>query len=108
MKHLLVLVLSALTASVVFAQPYTADRHLARKVPCQACHVTGDTSVPVRKQNCLACHQSYEVVAQKTKDLKPNPHFNHYGERDCSTCHSGHKPSVTSCKQCHKFDLKTP
>ena len=36
MKHLLVLVLSALTASVVFAQPYTADRHLARKVPCQA------------------------------------------------------------------------
>ena len=50
MKHLLVLVLSALTASVVFAQPYTADRHLARKVPCQACHVTGDTSVPVRKQ----------------------------------------------------------
>ena len=76
MKHLLVLVLSALTASVVFAQPYTADRHLARKVPCQACHVTGDTSVPVRKQNCLACHQSYEVVAQKTKDLKPNPHFN--------------------------------
>ena len=30
MKHLLVLVLSALTASVVFAQPYTADRHLAR------------------------------------------------------------------------------
>ena len=51
MKHLLVLVLSALTASVVFAQPYTADRHLARKVPCQACHVTGDTSVPVRKQN---------------------------------------------------------
>ena len=45
MKHLLVLVLSALITSVVFAQPYTADRHLARKVPCQACHVTGDTSV---------------------------------------------------------------
>ena len=89
-------------------RPYTADRHLARKVPCQACHVTGDTSVPVRKENCLVCHQSYEVVAQKTKDLKPNPHFNHYGERDCSTCHFGHKPSVTSCNQCHKFDLKTP
>ena len=108
MKHLLVLVLSALITSVVFAQPYTADRHLARKAPCQACHVTGDTSVPVRKENCLVCHQSYEVVAQKTKDLKPNPHFNHYGERDCSTCHFGHKPSVTSCNQCHKFDLKTP
>ncbi len=108
MKHLLVLVLSALITSVVFAQPYTADRHLARKAPCQACHVTGDTSVPVRKENCLVCHQSYEVVAQKTKDLTPNPHFNHYGERDCSTCHFGHKPSVTSCNQCHKFDLKTP
>ena len=108
MKHLLVLVLSALTASVVFAQPYTADQAvlLSDRGRSVAGHVASLTRNFPSKMT--VCHQSYEEVAQKTKDLKPNPHFNHYGERDCSTCHSGHKPSVTSCNQCHKFDLKTP
>ena len=84
------------------------DRHVERGVKCESCHVNGDTSKPVRKAQCLACHKSYEELAKKTANVHPNPHFNHYGERDCTTCHKGHQQSTLSCSQCHKFNLKTP
>lgn len=87
---------------------FLADRHVERGVKCESCHVNGDTSKPVRKAQCLACHKSYEELAKKTANVHPNPHFNHYGERDCTTCHKGHQQSTLSCSQCHKFNLKTP
>ena len=100
--------LMALSAAAGAADAYTADRHVKMNVPCEACHGTAEKSAPVRKAACLACHGSYEKVAERTKDVKPNSHYNHFGERDCSTCHKGHEPSTLTCNECHKFDLKTP
>ncbi len=110
MKKSLILALAA--ASLALSQTSlaagTADLHKAMNVKCIACHVTGDKSVPVRKAACLKCHGSYADLAKRTEKLHPNPHYNHFGDRDCSTCHKGHQASVLTCDQCHKFDLKTP
>ena len=112
MKNLIVMTLAMLIAGTAAAAGTTdhflADRHVERGVKCESCHVNGDTSKPVRKAQCLACHKSYEELAKKTANVHPNPHFNHYGERDCTTCHKGHQQSTLSCSQCHKFNLKTP
>lgn len=112
MKNLIVMTLAMLIAGTPAAAGTTdhflADRHVERGVKCESCHVNGDTSKPVRKAQCLACHKSYEELAKKTANVHPNPHFNHYGERDCTTCHKGHQQSTLSCSQCHKFNLKTP
>ena len=96
------------TAMAADATHFLADRHIERKVPCQSCHIGNNTEKPVRKEACLTCHGSYAKLAERTAKVEPNPHFNHFGDRDCSTCHKGHTPSVLSCAQCHKFDLKTP
>lgn len=88
--------------------PTTAERHIGKGIQCNSCHGSGDKSRPVRKAACLTCHQSYEALAKRTEKDHPNPHFNHYGDRDCTTCHKGHQPSTLSCNQCHQFDLKTP
>lgn len=86
----------------------TAERHQKMGVQCVSCHKDGNTALPVRKAQCQACHGSYESLAKRTEKVKPNPHYNHFGDRDCSTCHKGHQKSVTTCDTCHKFDLKTP
>lgn len=111
MKKLFVLfALSMLAAgSVSAASQTTAERHIARGAQCTSCHGTsGDMTRPVRQAACLTCHGSYEAVAKRTAKVKPNPHDNHYGFRDCSSCHLGHKPGTVTCNQCHKFELKTP
>lgn len=110
MKKFLVCALAMFCATATcMAANFTADRHVARGINCQMCHVKADKSIPVRQQQCLTCHgQNYAAMAEKTKDIKPNPHYNHYGDRDCSTCHKGHQASVLTCNTCHQFDLKTP
>lgn len=110
MKKTLIATLTAITfvfASTAYAAG-TADRHTAMGVKCESCHVTKDKTVPVRKAACLTCHQSYAKMAERTAKVHPNPHYNHFGDRDCSTCHKGHEKSVLTCDQCHKFDLRTP
>lgn len=107
MKNWILLALVCALTQTVSAQTI-AERHMAQGVKCEACHLQADKSVPVRKQACLQCHKSYAALAEKTKNDHPNPHFNHYGERDCSVCHKGHQPSTLVCNQCHKFDLKMP
>lgn len=108
MKRIICAMAFALVFSSVQAAGTTADRHAARGAACETCHVAKDGNAPVRKEACLACHGSYDKMAERTKDAVPNPHFNHYGERDCSTCHKGHQKSVLSCNGCHKFNLVTP
>lgn len=110
MNKILTTILSTLiltAASAVSAAP-TADRHIAKGLDCTSCHIEADKTLPVRKAACLKCHGTYDALAKRTEKIKPNPHFNHFGERDCSTCHKGHTQSTVSCSQCHKFDLKTP
>lgn len=109
MKNFFIFLLSSMLVTSVFAANFTADRHTARGIECTSCHREMNTDLPVRQQTCLKCHGgSYAAVAQRTKKVVPNPHFNHFGDRDCSTCHKGHQPSAPTCSQCHKFDLKMP
>ena len=108
MKKELLCILGLLCLSgALAAQPATADRHAARGMGCEACYADNDKTRPVRKDACLKCHGSYESMARRTEKVVPNPHFNHYGDRDCTTCHKGHQHSVVSCNACHQFDLKT-
>ena len=110
MKKTLILALAAMSlgfGTSAYAAG-TAELHTAMGVKCESCHIAKDKTIPVRKAACLQCHQSYEKMAERTAKVHPNPHFNHFGDRDCSTCHKGHEKSVLTCDQCHKFDLKTP
>ena len=86
---------------------WLADYHTAGGVKCESCHAQKNRAP--HKQECLKCHGgSYEALAKKTQ-VKPNPHYNHFGDRDCSTCHKGHDKPVLTCDECHKFKtLKMP
>jgi hypothetical protein len=90
----------------------TADRHKKRDLACDACHGAAQPKEPALPQACLPCHKSIEAVAEKTKELKPNPHQNHITEQsdlECTQCHHGHKADTPLCHQCHegmKFEKK--
>lgn len=61
------------------------------------------------KGQCLQCHQSYDALAEKTKNLEPNPHKSHLGAVNCIECHKADKPSKQPelmCNSCHNFTLK--
>lgn len=87
---------------------FLAQRHMKKGIQCAQCHSNNDVNKPVRKAECLTRHQSYEAMAKRTDGVDPNSHYNHYGDRDGSTCHKGHQQSVVSCNTCHKASLKTP
>lgn len=87
--------------------PMLAERHVQRGAVCTSCHTKGDVTIAPHKAECLMCHGgSYEAMKEKTKDVVPNPHYNHYMDKDCSSCHKGHKPAELTCDRCHKFNLK--
>ena len=110
MKLITILAAGALLLSqAMYAEAATtAERHLNQGATCAACHTDKNFEKPVHQDKCLACHGSYEKLAQRTEKVHPNPHNNHFGQRDCSTCHKGHQQSELTCDRCHKFDLKTP
>lgn len=85
------------------AKHFTADKHVAKGLDCAACHGDGPKK-PVHGAKCLECHTSFEEVAKKTTDIKPNPHANHIVESsdlECTECHQGHKADVVYCANCH-------
>lgn len=93
---------------------FMAAGHFRNGVSCASCHgaslpVKGDT---VANDKCLACHVSYEALAEKTKPKGAhgaNPHKSHLDKIDCTVCHFGHQKSVVYCKDCHsKFNPKIP
>lgn len=87
---------------------FLIDKHVAAKVSCGKCHTEGITK-PMEMATCLGCHGgSYTKLAAATDDRRPNPHASHLGEAACATCHHVHIASVTSCNQCHTFDMTTP
>ena len=108
MKRIICAMAFALVFSSVQAAGTTADRHVARGTACETCHVANDTSAPVRKGACLACHGSYEKLAERTKKVDPNPHYNHLIDVGCLECHQGHKQSVNMCSSCHNIHYKVP
>lgn len=60
----------------------------------------------VTKQQCMACHGSYDKLAAQTASLQPNPHYSHLGEVNCEDCHKGNttKPQLM-CNSCHNFTI---
>lgn len=63
----------------------------------------------VTKTQCLKCHKSYEALAERTKNVTPNPHVSHQGAVNCEDCHKANKPAKSvelMCNDCHKFTLK--
>ena len=61
------------------------------------------------KGQCLQCHQSYDALAEKTKNLEPNPHKSHLGAVNCVECHKADKPSKQPelmCNSCNNFTLR--
>ena len=83
---------------------------------CAVCHtaenaVAGNAFVVPDNKACLACHGSWNDLADKTKPAdphEPNPHkSHHYGENmACTSCHAEHKPSRVVCNDCHAFPFK--
>ena len=53
----------------------------------------------VQKNQCLKCHVSYEALAEQTKNVTPNPHVSHQGNKPF-------KDVKLMCNDCHNFTLK--
>jgi len=111
---------------------YLDHRHAVKGVTCDDCHVepgkprimemgrymkegidyiTGNYPTPLPEANltkeyCLKCHGTYSELAQKTSNVKPNPHMSHLGEIQCTLCHRSHKPFVNHCAQCHNWTFQ--
>lgn len=109
--------LSALLAAGVLAlsgtaqaADFLADRHVARGVECKTCHLTAtpQPGAKVKSQTCNGCHVSLDKVAERTKDMTPNPHYNHLIGTDCQECHKGHQQSQNLCANCHALEWKVP
>jgi len=111
---------------------YLDHKHAVEGVTCDDCHiepgkdrvmeiptymkeafdyVTGSYETPLPEANltkeyCLKCHGSYDELAQKTSNVKPNPHQHHLGDIQCQLCHKSHGPFVNHCAQCHEWTFE--
>jgi fumarate reductase flavoprotein subunit len=96
-----------------------AKKHVDAGITCTQCHTSGipakkaagdsNLSRLATKEACLKCHGSYKELAEKTVGYqKPfNPHYSHYGELNCYTCHRVHQASEQFCTSCH-MEMKVP
>ena len=97
-------VLLFVAGAVAQEKPFTADRHKAVGLTCDACHGEAKPSKPASPDVCLGCHESLEAVAKRTQNRTPNPHKNHITEAsdpECTQCHHGHKADRPLCFDCH-------
>lgn len=98
------------------ADPAELKPHHKALGDCALCHtqenaVAGNAFVVPDNKACLACHGSWQDLAEKTKPTdphEPNPHkSHHYGENmSCTACHAEHKESRVICNDCHAFPFK--
>ncbi|MCG5029921.1 cytochrome c3 family protein [Mesosutterella sp. OilRF-GAM-744-9] len=107
----------AFAADAPASGKFLADRHVARGMKCDACHVSAQGGkLKAEKSDygvCATCHGDYQKVAARTeakyKDSgQPNPHNQHDGALPCTECHKGHKAGVNYCAQCHSYVYKVP
>jgi hypothetical protein len=88
-------------AAAVSAAASLADGHKAQGVGCADCHGK-DQDALVPNRTCFGCHESFEKLAGRTKDMKINPHRSpHFMDLECTSCHVGHKADVNFCQDCH-------
>jgi len=104
-----VFALSFSTASAV-QKKQLVEKHSDAGVQCIDCHAAWkDASAPAKVDACLGCHDGYEWMAEKTKNLQPNPHASHLGNVKCTECHKVHAvPSQILCDKCHNFGQVLP
>ena len=112
MKTFMMTVFAAvlLAATETVSAATGAERHVAKGIPCTACHGAKQEITTPGIDQCRQCHNP-DAVAEKTKNVKPrNPHVSpHYGKTlDCVLCHVQHDATENYCAQCHKFDFKVP
>ncbi len=84
------------------------QKHARAGVECVACHKTMPADGSAPPDVCVGCHGDLRKVAERTKNLRHNPHESHQDELACDACHHLHKPSVDFCMPCHTFDFKVP
>ncbi len=111
-KSLLASVLLAASfafATSAVADKNLADRHARKGLKCGECHVEKVPSRAPKMDACLKCHRgSYEELGKASSGKKPNPHYTHVGDKECTVCHKGHKPPEFFCNDCHKFKVQVP
>ncbi len=96
-------------ATNVVAENNLADLHAQNGLECTQCHVEKVPSKAPKMDTCLKCHGgSYEELGKASADIKPNPHYTHVGDKECSVCHKGHKAPQFFCNDCHKFKVQMP
>lgn len=83
--------------------------HDILRMDCKSCHGDGPESsyTEVSTQDCLKCHQDYEILAERTEFLgyDDNIHASpHYPDMDCNLCHASHEESKNYCVMCHSQD----
>ena len=106
---LLLLTSTVSLSNAASAQTFLADRHVAKGLPCSACHKENPPAKRVKTEQCQMCHGQYEALAKKTAKMQPNNvHENHLGDLDCRECHQGHKPDKLACDECHQFKFSMP
>lgn len=88
--------------------PMGADRHMAKGVPCAACHGKNNEIATPSIDQCSTCHNPDQVAAKTTQAQPRNPHVSpHYGNKlDCALCHLQHSKPENFCAQCHDFEFK--
>lgn len=70
-------------------------------------NLSGDFQTPLAERElgtkalCLSCHDSYEALAETSKEVEHNPHDTHLGEIDCYFCHKIHRQPANYCLECH-------
>lgn len=90
--------------------------HKDMELTCDSCHTTGDYNVRVTQETCFTCHESYEVLAERTAKLGYDDNIHaapHYPKMDCDLCHKVHKEEGNVyCVTCHTQEsmlkLKAP
>lgn len=106
-SSLLLLILSPLIGSgtPIRAGSLLGDTHKAKGLQCADCHNENPPKKKVSNEICLTCHGDQGKLADKTNKVIPNPHASPHLDPGappaCDECHHIHKPSKTSCIQCH-------
>ena len=96
-------------ATSALAGDNLADRHLENDLTCDECHLEKVPSEAPKMDTCLNCHGgSYEELGKASAEKKPNPHYTHVGDKECTVCHKGHKAPEFFCNDCHKFKVQMP
>ena len=79
--------------------------HQAAGVNCRSCHAESPPHGAPANAVCVDCHGGQAKVAERTRQIKPNPHAPPHlaaGETQiCGDCHHVHHPSEVACTECH-------